>query len=119
MLNCGHGNSVFLFACRHGWTRAGIGQGGRSGVCSTMLKSTCLVLATVLCAWGLQAQSEPDKAKPLGSATPPPMVHDPAKPAADKAPPPAAKTDAQSSSETGAKPQIDKNPPAFDLKNMD
>ncbi|HMJ05910.1 MAG TPA: M13 family metallopeptidase [Chthoniobacterales bacterium] len=86
-----------------------------------MFKSISLVLASFFCAWSLQAQTEPQaNSKPLGDATPPPTVHKPSKPpTGDKIPPPAASPATETTSSKGAIPPIEKNPPAFDLKNMD
>ena len=78
-----------------------------------MLKSTSLLVGSLLCAFHLQAQTEPGKSQPLGNTTPPPNVEKPSKPPTD------ASTRGQTAGETGAKPAIDKNPPAFDVKNMD
>ncbi len=83
-----------------------------------MFKSFSVLLASAFCALSLQAQSEPQKTKPLGSTTPPPAVRDAAKPPAGKVPP-VATPDAKTSSDTNTKAASEKNPPAFDLKNMD
>ncbi len=73
-----------------------------------MSKPTLVLLATACSAVTLLAQSEPQKTKPIGSATPPP--------AGEKIPPPA--TIPATESAKGAKP-IEKNLPPFDPKNMD
>ena len=65
-----------------------------------MFKSISLLLAAAFCACSLHAQSEPQKTKAPASAPPPATVPDAAKPPAEKA-------------------ANEKNPPAFDLKNMD
>jgi predicted metalloendopeptidase len=85
-----------------------------------MFKSISLVLASFFCTWSLQAQSEPhQEARPLGSATPPPNVHKPSQPpTSDKIPPPEATPMKDAASEK-ALPPIEKNPPAFDVSNMD
>ncbi|MBA2743510.1 MAG: M13 family peptidase, partial [Chthoniobacterales bacterium] len=84
-----------------------------------MFKFTPLLLASVFCAFTSHAQTEPQKTKPVGSATPPSQVHKPSDPATDKIPPPADQQQANADAEITGKPQVDKNPPAFDLKNMD
>ncbi|MBA3883216.1 MAG: M13 family metallopeptidase [Chthoniobacterales bacterium] len=85
-----------------------------------MSKFTPLLVISVFCAFTLHAQTEPQKSKPLGSATPPAEVKKPSDPpTADNVPPPTDATDAKSDAETTGKPQVDKNPPAFDLKNME
>ncbi len=86
-----------------------------------MIKSPLTLLGYLLLAGNLCAQSEPQKPRPLGSATPPSAVHDASQPATDKAPPPATITTNASSASTekAADKAIEKNPPAFDLKNMD
>ncbi|MGZ5019715.1 MAG: hypothetical protein ACXWAV_04760, partial [Chthoniobacterales bacterium] len=56
-----------------------------------MLKSVLFLLTSVFCALNLQAQTEPQKTKPLSGATPPPV----------------------------SSQQVDKNPPPIDVKNMD
>ncbi len=85
-----------------------------------MSKFTPLLVGSIFCAFTLHAQTEPQKTKPLGSATPPSQVRKPSDPpTSDKIPPPAGKPEANPAADTAGKPQIDKNPPAFDLKNMD
>jgi predicted metalloendopeptidase len=83
-----------------------------------MLRSTLLLAASFFCAFGLRAQTEPQKSAPLASATPPPNVHDSDKPSTAKMPPPAT-LPAETSADESAKPQVDKNPPPLDPKNMD
>ena len=65
-------------------------------------------MVCLLGAISLRAQTEPEKipAKPAALHTP-----------AAQEPPPAVTTDAKTTE--GAKPKADKNPPAFDTKNMD
>ena len=87
-----------------------------------MRKSTPLILGSVLCAFTLHAQSEPN-ATASGKSTPPPSVKQPPSGAAvDKIPPPVA-TPAPGQPVTtardAAKPSVDKDPPAFDTSNMD
>nr|MDQ3314903.1 M13 family metallopeptidase [Verrucomicrobiota bacterium] len=84
-----------------------------------MTKMPFVLLLTVALASNLSAQSEAQKSKPLGSATPTTaQVHDGSKLPADKVPPPQTGGE-QSSTDSSAKPQVDKNPPPLDLKNMD
>jgi putative endopeptidase len=81
-----------------------------------------LFFISIFCsAFVLYAQTEPQKSTaPLTSATPPPTVKEPGKAPAESSPPPAVPTETPGakSAETGT-PKIDKNPPAFDVKNMD
>jgi predicted metalloendopeptidase len=86
-----------------------------------MFKSIALFLAGAFCALTAQAQSEPAKTKPLGSATPPPTVREPGKPPAGKVPPASTPTSAESGTDKSAAAKVAdmKNMPAFDLKNMD
>jgi predicted metalloendopeptidase len=83
-----------------------------------MLKSIPLILTAIFCALSLRAQTEPQKSPPLGAASPPETVRDAAKKPAAQSPPPIT-SPAAARTESGAKPKIDKNPPAFDTKNMD
>ncbi len=86
-----------------------------------MLKSICLLLASVAAGGALFAQSEPQKS-PAAAATAsiPPNVHDAAKPNAGKQPPPPPLATATvAATGEAAKPQIEKNPPPLDPKNMD
>jgi putative endopeptidase len=87
-----------------------------------MLKPTCLLLASVAAAGSLFAQSEPQKS-PAAAATAslPPNVHDAAKNPAAQAPPPTGSSAnaGQTSTNDSAKPQVEKNPPPLDPKNMD
>ena len=82
-----------------------------------MLKSIPLILVSLFCAFALHAQSEPQKSPPLGAASAPPTVKEPGKAPAEKSPPSAVPAESPKSAE--ARPKIDKNPPAFDIKNMD
>ena len=82
-----------------------------------MNKLMSVAAVSFLSVFALNAQTEPQKsAAPLATATPPPTVKEPGKASAEANPPPAI-PDAQSAG-TG-KPKIEKNPPAFDVKNMD
>ena len=84
-----------------------------------MFKTISLVLASVFCGWSLQAQTEPHSSKPLGDATPPPHIHKESKPpTGDKIPPPEA-SPVTGAADVKAAPAMEKNPPAFDLANMD
>ncbi|MBA3832425.1 MAG: M13 family peptidase [Chthoniobacterales bacterium] len=83
-----------------------------------MTKKLLTIALTLLCAASLRAQSEPGKSPAAAGASKPPTVHDPAHPPAEQSPPPIAPT-AKAGAETGAQPQIDKNPPPLDPKNMD
>ncbi len=84
-----------------------------------MFKFTSLVVATLFGALTLQAQTEPQKSKPLGGATPPPHVSKPSKPpTGDKIPPPATVPETKAGEEA-PKVALEKNPPAFDVANMD
>jgi predicted metalloendopeptidase len=84
-----------------------------------MKKFFSFAFVTLLSAFAVFAQTEPQKsAAPLASSTPPPNVRDSGKPSTDKIPPPAG-SPAQASADESAKPQIDKNPPPLDPKNMD
>lgn len=84
-----------------------------------MLKSTCLLLANVMIAATLCAQTEAQKSPVAGAtASVPPNVHDAAKnPTAQAPPPPGAAT--QTSTSDSARPQLEKNPQPLDPKNMD
>jgi predicted metalloendopeptidase len=83
-----------------------------------MIKSILLVVVSFFCAITLRAQSEPQKSPPAGSMSAPPTVKEPGKAPAEASPPPAIPTETPKSAEA-AKPKIDKNPPPFDVKNMD
>ncbi|MBA3963171.1 MAG: M13 family peptidase [Chthoniobacterales bacterium] len=81
-----------------------------------MTKKLLLAALSLLCATSLRAQSEPAKS-PAADASKPPTVHDAAPPPTAQIPPaiaPATKT-----ADTGAKLNLDKNPPPIDPKNMD
>ncbi len=86
-----------------------------------MLKFISLVAASCCCcALTLPAQTAPKKDTPLGDATPPPHVHKPSKPpTGDKIPPPATVPATTGGTDQAAQAAIGKNPPAFDLANMD
>ena len=73
------------------------------------MKSFLFILA-LLCAFDLQAQSESAKPNPLGKATP--------EQNAQKPPPPIATVSPQPG-EAGTNPQVEKNQPPLDPKDMD
>jgi putative endopeptidase len=66
---------------------------------------------------GLRAQTEPEKSPANPDASRPPTLHDASHTPAAQNPPPAVATGSKTTE--GAKPKVDKNPPAFDTKNMD
>ena len=77
------------------------------------------LLVVTLCSLGaicLRAQTEPEKSPAQPDASRPPTVHDASHTPAQKNPPPVTSI---SKTNEGAKPKIEKNPPAFDTKNMD
>ena len=82
------------------------------------------LLVTILCSLGaitLSAQTEPNKSPAQPGASRPPTIHD-ASHAPKHLPPPAPIAPgpkAGTKVDSGAKPEIEKNPPAFDTKNMD
>lgn len=80
------------------------------------MKISLFSIMALLCAASLFAQSEPQKPA-YGKATAPPTIKQPGKAPANANPPPI--TSAAAAKENGAKPKIDKNPPAFDMNNMD
>ena len=84
-----------------------------------MIKPTPLLLSLGL-AGSLFAQTEPPKAAVTQAASPPASVHD-AKKNPDAAVPPTAGGSPSTVATIGesAKPQIDKNPPPLDPKNLD
>jgi putative endopeptidase len=83
-----------------------------------ILKSSLAFLASLALVAVISAQTESPKSNPLSTSTPPPNVREPGKKAPETNPPaPIPPTNADSA-KTGT-PQIDKNPPAFDVKNMD
>jgi hypothetical protein len=88
-----------------------------------MFKPIALVITGLLAAGPLLAQTEPNKSPATKDADKPPTVKEPAKKPADQAPPPATAMSpaaaANTSTDAAAKPQVDKNPPPLDPKNMD
>src|SRR4051812_23515598 len=101
----------------------GGGQGGGSTVSWWMFKPIALLITGLLAAGPLLAQTEPNKSPAAKEAEKPPTVKEPAKKPAEQSPPPAPGTSPaiapNTSADTAAKPQVDKNPPPLDPKNMD
>jgi putative endopeptidase len=88
-----------------------------------MIKSILTTIFILVCALNLQAQSEPQKAAPLASTTPPPNVHDADKPAV-KAPAPVssfgrATAEPPAATAETATAEANKNAPPLDPKNFD
>jgi len=88
-----------------------------------MSKPIYLLITGLLAAGPLLAQTEPNKSPAAKDADKPPTVKEPAKKPAEQSPPPAPgqspATAPNSSTDASAKPQVDKNPPPLDPKNMD
>src|SRR5256714_9302045 len=88
-----------------------------------MFKPISLLLTGLLAAGPLLAQTEPNKPPATKDAEKPPSVKEPAKKPVEQSPPPAvAQSPAiapNTSADASAKPQVDKNPPPLDPKNMD
>ncbi len=82
-----------------------------------MIKTYLSIALSLLSAASLRAQSEPGSSPAAGEAKPA-TVHDAAHPADTANPPPIAAAP-KTAADTGAQPQIDKNPPPIDPKNMD
>src|SRR5436190_13584210 len=78
-----------------------------------------LSLVGVLTAATAFPQTEPQKSPPLATATPPPNVQTAGKIPADKSPPPPTSPVAQTEGETTTPTPEEKNPPPFDIANMD
>ena len=103
-----------------GWRgnrKASVWTTSRSDVSSGMIKIPSLLLVSLVAVATLCAQSEPQKS-PAGVKSAPPTVKEPGKAPAETSPPP-IESPAAPKTTTDAKPKIDKNPPAFDVKNMD
>jgi predicted metalloendopeptidase len=83
-----------------------------------MLKPISLLITVLLAAGPLLAQTEPNKSPAPKDADKPPTVKEPGKKPAEQSPPPPVMTP-NSSTDAAAKPQIDKNPPPLDPRNMD
>src|SRR2546421_3143414 len=88
-----------------------------------MFKPIALLITGLLAAGPLLAQTEPNKSPATKDADKPPTVKQPAKKPAEQSPPPAPgqtpATAPNTSTDASAKPQVDKNPPPLDPKNMD
>ncbi|MEN3368690.1 MAG: putative endopeptidase [Verrucomicrobiota bacterium] len=88
-----------------------------------MLKPISLLLTGLLAAGNLLAQTEPNKSPAAKDADKPPTIKEPAKKPAEQPPPPAAGQSPtiapNTSADAAAKPQVEKNPPPLDPKNMD
>ena len=87
-----------------------------------MFKPISLLITGLLAAGPLLAQTEPNKS-PAKDADKPPTVKEPAKKPAEQSPPPVTGQSPaiapNTSADASAKPQVDKNPPPLDPKNMD
>jgi putative endopeptidase len=87
-----------------------------------MFKPLSLLLTGLLAAGPLLAQTEPNKS-PAKDADKPPTLKEPGNKPAEQSPPPAAGQSPAAapnvSTDAAAKPQVDKNPPPLDPKNMD
>ena len=87
-----------------------------------MRKPIYLVISGLLAAGPLLAQTEPNKS-PSKDADKPPTVKEPGKKPAEQSPPAvigqSPATAPNTSADAPAKPQVDKNPPPLDPKNMD
>src|SRR3954466_9207964 len=88
-----------------------------------MFKPIALLMIGLVAAGPLLAQTEPNKSPATKDADKPPTLKEPGQKPAEQAPPPAAgqspATAPNTSTDASAKPQIDKNPPPLDPKNMD
>src|SRR6476620_4513188 len=88
-----------------------------------MFKPIALFITGLLAAGPLLAQTEPNKSPATKDADKPPTLKEPGKKPADQIPPPATAMSPaaalNSSADAAAKPQVDKNPPPLDPKNMD
>ena len=82
-----------------------------------MLKPICLLLTGLLATGTLLAKPAPEKAAPGNEATKP-TAPDARKPSAEQKPPPPIPAESAAAKSTD-KGVLDKNPPAFDVKNMD
>ncbi|MDQ6808241.1 MAG: M13 family metallopeptidase [Verrucomicrobiota bacterium] len=83
-----------------------------------MIKSSVLLLGLVL-SGSLFAQTEPQKSPPTQAPPPPAAVHDGHKNPTAQAPPTGSSATNPGAATDSAQPQIDKNPPPLDPKNLD
>jgi putative endopeptidase len=83
-----------------------------------MKKSLSVFVLTFCCAFGLQAQTEPQKS-PLMEKSPPPGVHDAKKRPEQRSPPPVQTSSAAKKTEGGAKPALETNAKPIDPSNFD
>src|SRR3954470_2441355 len=88
-----------------------------------MFRPISLLMIGLLAAGPLLAQTEPNKSPATKDADKPPTVKEPGKKPEEQSPPPALgqspATAPNTSADASAKPQVDKNPPPLDPKNMD
>src|SRR3954469_287147 len=88
-----------------------------------MFRPISLLMIGLVEAGPLLAQTEPNKSPATKDADKPPTLKEPGQKPAEQSPPPAAgqspATAPNTSADAAAKPQIDKNPPPPDPKNMD
>src|SRR3954453_23435650 len=88
-----------------------------------MFRPISLLMIGLLAADPLLAQTEPNKSPATKDVDKPPTVKEPGKKPVEQSPPPAAgqspATAPNTSADASAKPQVDKNPPPLDPKNMD
>lgn len=87
-----------------------------------MLKPISLLMIGLLAAGPLLAQTEPNKSPSTKDADKPPTIKEPSKKPTEQSPPPVtgqSPAAANTSADPSAKPQVEKNPPPLDPKNMD
>ena len=84
-----------------------------------MIKPISFLIVSLLAAGSLGAQTEPQKSPEGAPAPPPPTVKKGSHRAKEQSPAPANPSGGEASNDQSAKPQVDKNPPPIDLKNMD
>lgn len=88
-----------------------------------MRKPIYLLISGLLAAGPLLAQTEPNKSPSSKDTDKPPTVQEPGKKPVEQSPPPAPGQSPaiapNTSTDSSAKPQVDKNPPPLDPKNMD
>ena len=83
------------------------------------MKSFIPTLVVVFSVCSLNAQTEPQKPPATEPKAVPPTVKESGKAPAEMSPPPAIPAATPGAEAKTTKPKIDKNPPAFDVKNMD